>query len=107
GRVRMPGPPVAGAMPERIDDSSIKDIPGARVVHQNGFLGVVADKGWDAIKASEKLKVEWSNATPAFPSQAALYDHIRKAPVRHRKVEKENGNVDDAFRNAPAVVAPQ
>jgi CO/xanthine dehydrogenase Mo-binding subunit len=101
---RMIRPPVAGAMPEKIDDSSIKDIPGARVVHQNGFLGVVADKEWDAIKASEKLKVEWSNATPAFPDQAALYDHIRKAPVRHRKVEKENGNVDDAFGNAARVV---
>ena len=41
---------------------------------------------------------------PPFPDQAALYDHIRKAPVRHRKVEKENGNVDDAFRNAARVV---
>ena len=101
---RMIRPPVAGAMPAKIDESSIKDIPGARVVHQNGFLGVVADKEWDAIKAAEKLKVEWSDATPAFPSQAALYDHIRKAPVRHRKVEKENGNVDDAFRNAARVV---
>ncbi len=101
---RMIRPPVAGAMPAKIDEGSIKDIPGARVVHQNGFLGVVADKEWDAIKAAEKLKVEWSDATPAFPSQAALYDHIRKAPVRHRKVEKENGNVDEAFRNAARVV---
>jgi CO/xanthine dehydrogenase Mo-binding subunit len=101
---RMIRPPVAGAMPAKIDESSIKDIPGARVVHQNGFLGVVANKEWDAIKAAEKLKVEWSDATPAFPSQAALYDHIRKAPVRHRKVEKENGNVDDAFRNAARAV---
>jgi nicotinate dehydrogenase subunit B len=101
---RMIRPPVAGAMPAKIDEGSIKDIPGARVVHQNGFLGVVADEEWDAIKAAEKLKVEWSDATPAFPSQATLYDHIRKAPVRHRKVEKENGNVDDAFRNAARVV---
>jgi CO/xanthine dehydrogenase Mo-binding subunit len=101
---RMIRPPVAGAMPEKIDDSSIKDIPGARVVRQNGFLGVIADKEWDAIKAAEKLKVEWSNAAPTFPDQAALYDHIRKTPVRHRKVEKENGNVDDAFRNAARIV---
>lgn len=101
---RMVRPPVAGAMPASIDESSIKDIPGARVVRQNGFLGVVADKEWDAIKASQKLKVEWSNAAPPFPDQAAIYDHIRKAPVRHRKVEKENGNVDEAFRSAARVV---
>jgi CO/xanthine dehydrogenase Mo-binding subunit len=101
---RMIRPPVAGATPEKIDESSIKDIPGARVARQGGLLGVVADKEWDAIKAAEKLKVEWSNAAPPFPDQAAIYDHIRKAPVRHRKVERENGNVDDAFKNAARVV---
>jgi CO/xanthine dehydrogenase Mo-binding subunit len=101
---RMIRPPVAGATPEKIDESSIKDIPSARVVRQGGLLGVVADKEWDAIKAAQKLKVEWSNAAPPFPDQAAIYDHIRKAPVRHRKVERENGNVDEAFKNAARVV---
>src|SRR6185295_12556730 len=101
---RMIRPPVAGATPASIDEGSIKDIAGVRVVHQNGFLGVVADKEWDAIKAAERLKVEWSNAAPPFPDQAALYNHIRNAPVRHRKVEKETGNVDEAFRNATRVI---
>jgi nicotinate dehydrogenase subunit B len=101
---RMVRPPVAGATPARIDEASIRDIPGAKVVHQNGFLGVVADKEWDAIKAAQKLKVEWSDAAPPFPDQAAIYDHIRQTPPRHRKLEKENGNVDEAFRNAARVV---
>jgi CO/xanthine dehydrogenase Mo-binding subunit len=101
---RMIRPPVAGATPDKIDESSIKDIPGARVVRQGGLLGVVADKEWDAIKAAQKLKVEWSNAAAPFPDQAAIYDHIRKAPVRHRKVERENGNVDEAFKNAARVI---
>jgi CO/xanthine dehydrogenase Mo-binding subunit len=101
---RMIRPPVAGATPAKVDEGSIKDIPGARVVHQNGFLGVVADKEWDAIKAAQKLKIEWSDAAPPFPDQAAIYDHIRKAPARHRKIEKEVGNVDEAFRAAARVV---
>jgi nicotinate dehydrogenase subunit B len=101
---RMIRPPVAGATPAKVDESSIKDIPGAKVVHQNGFLGVVADREWDAIKAARTLKVEWSNAAPPFPDQAAIYDHIRNAPVRHRKVEKENGNIDEVFRTAVRVV---
>jgi CO/xanthine dehydrogenase Mo-binding subunit len=101
---RMIRPPVAGATPDKIDESSIKDIPGARVVRQGGLLGVVADKEWDAIKAAQKLKVEWSNAAPPFPDQAAIYDHVRKAPVRHRKVERETGNVDEVFKNAARVV---
>jgi nicotinate dehydrogenase subunit B len=48
--------------------------------------------------------VEWSQAQPPFPPQASLYDHIRKASVRKRVVEKENGNVDDAFKTAARVI---
>src|SRR4029077_18538549 len=39
-----------------------------------------------------------------FPNQAALYDHIRKAAVRKRSVDKENGNVDEAFKTAAKVI---
>src|SRR5262252_9049648 len=45
---RMIRPAVAGSVPVKVDESSIKDIPGARVVWEKGFLGVVADKEWDA-----------------------------------------------------------
>jgi CO/xanthine dehydrogenase Mo-binding subunit len=102
GRVLRPA--VAGAVPTKVDESSIKDIPGAKVVWDKGFLGVVADKEWDAIQAAQKLKVEWSQVDAPFPEQASLYDHIRKASVRKRSVDKENGNVDDAFKNAAKVI---
>ena len=69
---RMIRPAVAGAVPVKVDESSIKDIPGANVVWERGFLGVVADKEWDAIRAADKLKVEWSDAKPPFPDQATL-----------------------------------
>ncbi len=101
---RMIRPAVAGSVPVKVDEASIKDIPGAKVVWQEGFLGVVADKEWDAIKAMQKLKVEWSKTTPPFPPQATLYDVIRKSSVRKRVVEKENGNVDEAFRSAAKVI---
>ncbi len=102
---RMIRPAIAGSVPVKVDDSSIKDIPGAKVVWEKGFLGVVADKEWDAIKAAQKLKVEWSDAKPPFPEQAALYEHIRKAPVRKREIGgKEVGNVDEVFKTAARVV---
>jgi nicotinate dehydrogenase subunit B len=101
---RMIRPAVAGSVPVKVDESSIKDIPGAKVVWDKGFLGVVADKEWDAIQAAQKLIVEWSDTPPPFPDQAALYDHIRKASVRKREIEKENGNVDEAFKNAAKVI---
>jgi nicotinate dehydrogenase subunit B len=101
---RMLRPPVAGSVPVKVDEASIKDIPGARVVWQNGFLGVVADREWDAIKAMQALKVEWSQPKAPFPPQASLYDHIRKAAVRKRAVEVNNGNVDEAFKSAAKVI---
>jgi nicotinate dehydrogenase subunit B len=101
---RMIRPAVAGSVPVKVDESSIKQFPGAQVVWDKGFLGVVADKEWDAIQAAEKLKVEWSSVDLPFPEQATLYDHIRKASVRKREVEKENGNVDEAFKTAAKVI---
>ena len=58
----------------------------------------------DAIKAAEKLKVEWSQVQPPFPAQASLYDHIRKAPARKAQVEKQNGNVEEAFKTAAKII---
>jgi nicotinate dehydrogenase subunit B len=101
---RMIRPPVAGSVPAKVDEGSIKDIPTAKVVWQNGFLAVVADKEWDAIQAMQNLKVEWSQVKPPFPPQASLYDVIRKSPVRKRVVEQNVGDVDEAFRTAARVI---
>jgi nicotinate dehydrogenase subunit B len=102
---RMIRPATAGAVPVKVDEGSIKDIPTAKVVWNNGFLGVVADKEWDAIKAAQQLKVEWSNTAPPFPNQSALYDHIRSEPPRKRAIEgNEAGNVDDVFKSATRVI---
>src|SRR6202011_82714 len=112
--VKVPGmvhgrvirPPVAGATPVSVDESSVKDIPGVKVVREKDFLGIVADNEWNAVKAAQMLKVEWSSAAAPFPeSAAALYDHIRKAPVRKKQIEgKEIGNVDEAFKSAARVI---
>jgi nicotinate dehydrogenase subunit B len=101
---RMIRPAVAGSVPVKVDDRAIRDIPGVQVVWDKGFLGVVADREWDAIRAAEKLEVEWSAQEPPFPEQALLYDHIRSASVRKRVVEAQNGDVDAALRSAAKVI---
>jgi CO/xanthine dehydrogenase Mo-binding subunit len=101
---RMIRPSVAGATIVSVDESSIKGIPGARVVRDKDFLAVVADREWDAIKAMRALKVQWSDAKPPFVDYATLYEHIRKAPVRKRDEGKPVGNVDEAFKSAARVV---
>jgi nicotinate dehydrogenase subunit B len=104
---RMIRPPVAGAVPQAVDQASVKDIPGARVVWNKGFLGIVADTEWGAVQAADRLKVSWSQATPPFPSQEALYDHIRQAAVAKRQVEVETGAVDGVFPGAKRVVTAE
>jgi CO/xanthine dehydrogenase Mo-binding subunit len=101
---RMIRPPVAGAVPVNVDEASVGDIPGARVVWQKGFLGVVADKEWDAVKAAEKLKVDWSAAKPPFPPEADLYDHIRQAPSVHEEASGNRDELEAAFRRAARVI---
>jgi nicotinate dehydrogenase subunit B len=101
---RMIRPAVAGAVPVKVDESSIKDIPGARVYQEGGFLAVLADKEWDAIKAAEKLQIDWSDVKPPFIDQKALFDHIRKAPVRQQTVGKSVGDAEGAFRTAARVI---
>jgi len=110
--IRVPGmlharvirPPVAGATANSVDASSIDGIPGARVVQKGGYIAVVAEKEWNAIRAAQRLKIDWSQPAPAFADPAKLYDHIRKAPVRKRVVEKQKGSVDDAMPGAVQVV---
>jgi nicotinate dehydrogenase subunit B len=100
--------PVAGSAPEKVDLSSVQDIPNVRIVQDRAFLAVVAEKEWDAIRAMRQLKVEWSKHAPPFPEQIGLYDHIRAAPVRHREVEgNPTGSVADAFRAAARVIEAQ
>lgn len=78
---RMIRPPVSGAVPVKVDAASIASIRGARVVHKDAFLGVVAQSEWDAVKAARRLKVQWSAARPNFPGHDGVFDHIRKAPA--------------------------
>jgi nicotinate dehydrogenase subunit B len=101
---RMIRPANAGSTPVAVDETSIRAIPGARVVRKGDFLGVVAPREWDAIRASQMLKVTWSDPVDVFPEQAQLYEHIRKAPVTKRQVTSEKGNIDTAFAAAAQVI---
>ncbi len=106
--VKVPGmlhgrvirPPVAGAVPTEIDRKSIATIPGVQIVHKAGFLGVVAPREWDAIRAADVLQVTWSKVTPPFPDFEALHDHIRKAPTVKETVDKNVGDVERALAGA-------
>ncbi len=101
---RMIRPRVAGAVPVQVDESSIAAIPGAQVVWIKDLLAVVAGKEWNAVKAAAALKVTWSDAQPNFPGNDALHAHIRNAPVVKRVIQRENGSVEEGFRQAARII---
>ena len=107
-------PPVANAVPVAVDNTSIRDIPGGRVIWRRDYVGVVANTEWGAIKAAEQLKVTWSEpGSPAFPTtHAELFDHIRSVPPVMRNagggfgapVEVDEGPINAALAAADRVI---
>lgn len=81
--VRLPGmlrgrllqPPVAGARLLGVDERSARDIPGVvAIVHDEGAVGVVAERDEQALAAMQALEATWSTppVVPATPVELVL-----------------------------------
>lgn len=79
-----------GVQVQAVDETSISGIP-ARVLRQGNFIGVVAEREWDAVRAAAALQVQWSRPS-ALPGSAGLYAHMQAAATTDR-VAREEGDV--------------
>ncbi|HXQ27608.1 MAG TPA: molybdopterin cofactor-binding domain-containing protein [Candidatus Acidoferrales bacterium] len=93
----------AGAKVATIDESSIAGIAGARVVRKGDFVGVVAEREWDAVRAARQLKITW-DMPATLPGNAGLYEKMRADKTTDRVV-LERGNVSTALSGAPHVAS--
>ena len=109
--VRVPGmlhgavvrPPSVGATLAGIDEASVRGMPGVvKVVVRKNFVGVVAEKPWQAMQAASRLKATW-NTGPALPPQRDFYDHLRTQPSRDAFVVN-SADVDATLAKAASVV---
>ena len=91
----------SGAKPLHIDEASIRDIP-ARIVRKGDFVGVVAEKEWDAIRAAQLLDVKWEEPTP-LPGIDGIHDALKIAG-RNDITIVDFGDVSKAFANAAHVI---
>jgi CO/xanthine dehydrogenase Mo-binding subunit len=70
---RVVRPPSVGATLIGVDEASIRALPGiVKVVVKGNFVGVVAEKPWQAVQAAERLGVNWTRGTTLSP-QRDLY----------------------------------
>jgi CO/xanthine dehydrogenase Mo-binding subunit len=93
----------SGAKVASLDESSIAHIPGARVVRRGDFVGVVAEREWDAIRAAEELKITWQEPPP-LPEQSQL-PKVLRAPDTTDTVVVDVGDVKAGFAGAAHVAA--
>jgi nicotinate dehydrogenase subunit B len=93
----------AGAKVLSIDEGSIRNVPGVRMVRRGDFIGVVAENEWDAVRAAQQLRVTWEE-TPTLSGNEALFTRMRSAKTEDRIV-LEKGDVVGAFGSAPHVAA--
>ena len=101
--VRVPGmlharvvrPPSSGAELVSIDETSVQD---TRVIRHGNFIGVVAEREEQAVRATKQLKVEWRE-TVHWPAMEELQTFILRQPTSDAIVHEE-GKVESALRKA-------
>ena len=82
-----------------VDEASVRDIPGlVAVVRIGDFVGVVAEREENAVKAAAQLKVTWK-PTPTLPDLADVEKALRANPSTPRTLI-DKGDVDAALAAA-------
>ena len=79
---RVVRPPRYGSKLESVDEASVKSLPGViAVVRDGSFLGVVAEREEQAIKAREALAkaAKWQLG-PELPDPANIHAHLKSLP---------------------------
>src|SRR5439155_1059522 len=93
-------PPSVGAKLLAADAASIKDIPGARVVRIESFLGVVADDEWDAVQAARLLKARWTDPN-ALIGHERVREWMRSGPFDAEEFLVRKGDARQQLAAAP------
>lgn len=100
---RVVRPPALGCIVQNVDEGSVRGLPGlVKVVVRKNFVGVVAEKQWQAEQAARQLKVNWGPPI-SLPPQETFYDYIRKQPSRDVLIV-DSQDVEQKLAAAPTVV---
>lgn len=96
--------PFVGTSLIAIDEASVRDIPGlVAVVRIGDFVGVVAEREENAIKAAAQLKISWK-PVPTLPDIGELVTALRANPSTPRTLI-DKGDVDAAIAAAAKPIA--
>ncbi|HKS58366.1 MAG TPA: molybdopterin cofactor-binding domain-containing protein [Steroidobacteraceae bacterium] len=103
---RVVRPPSPGARAESVDESTLEGRSAdVRVLRKGSFIGIVAEREEDAIRAARKLSVKWSTG-PALPAMKDLPAALRTAPAEDKAVS-DTSAVESALQGAQAQLAAE
>jgi len=101
---RVVRPPRLGATLVDVDESSVSRIPGVvKVVVRKNFVGVVAERQWQAAQAAQQLKAQWSGGGN-LPVQGEFYDRLRTMKPSRDAFVVNSKDVDEKFAQAASVI---
>ncbi len=105
--VRLPGmlhgrvvrPSSIGARFERVDEDSLRGLPGlVKIVRTADFVGVVCEREEQAIRAAQALQVTWREAA-TLPEMSELYPTLRAMQTTDKTL-MDVGDVGGALAGA-------
>ena len=101
--VRAPAP---GAKAESVEESTLEGLPAdVRVLRKDGFVGVVAEREEDAIRAARQLGVRW-NTGQSLPQMKDLPAALRAAPAED-KVVTGTSDIESGLQGAKTQVTAE
>jgi CO/xanthine dehydrogenase Mo-binding subunit len=111
--IRLPGtlhgrvvrPPRYGSTLDGVDEGAVRAMPGiVTVVRDGSFLGVIAEREEQAIKAREALRksAKWTLG-PELPDPARLFDVLKSLPSKDATIGVKQGSVPADARRFEAV----
>jgi nicotinate dehydrogenase subunit B len=93
---RVIRPPAIGATLISVEEDSIKNLSGVKVVRIKDFLAVVAEDEWTTVRAARALRAQWSEWS-GLPAQDNLVETLRADP----------GITDESLVSKGARITPQ
>jgi nicotinate dehydrogenase subunit B len=110
--VRVPGmlhgqvirPPAVGATLVSVEEGSVRGFPGiVKVVVKNNFVGVIAEKPWQALQAANHLKLVWTRGY-GLPPQRDFHEYLRNQKPTRDALLVNSKDVDEKLAGAARVV---
>jgi nicotinate dehydrogenase subunit B len=97
---RVVRPPRYGASLASIDDTKVRAIPGViAVVRDGSFLGVIAEREEQAVRAREVLAASavWKDG-PELPDPARIFEHLKGLPAKTSVISDRQAPVPGGAR---------